>query len=216
MKIEELEEKLTYKAKHVYEEIDEREKEFLEKVVKDYIKFLSVVKTERETVEFGKELLGKEGFKEGDIKKGYFIYRDKFLACWRIGKRPITEGLRIIVSHIDTPRLDLKLHPLFEDTDLAFLKTHYYGGIKKYHWVAMPLALHGVVAKKDGRVIKIVIGEKEGDCVFTICDLLPHLAKKIQAEKKLSEAIVGEKLNVLVAGIPVEDKNEKVKERIKL
>nr|MCR5855202.1 hypothetical protein [Thermodesulfobacteriota bacterium] len=158
----------------------------------------------------------KKDFKENDIKKGYFIYRNKFLACWRIGKRPVTEGLRIIVSHIDSPRLDLKLHPLFEDTELAFLKTHYYGGIKKYHWVAMPLALHGVVAKKDGRVIKIVIGEKEGDCVFTICDLLPHLAKKIQAEKKLSEAIVGEKLNVLVAGIPIEDKNEKVKERIKL
>jgi len=216
MKIEEIEKELTYKAKHVYEEIDEKEKEFLEKVAKDYIEFLSIVKTERETVEFGKELLEKKGFKENDIKKGYFIYRNKFLACWRIGKKPVTEGLRIIVSHIDSPRLDLKLHPLFEDTELAFLKTHYYGGIKKYHWVAMPLALHGVIAKKDGRVIKIVIGEKEGDCVFTICDLLPHLAKKIQAEKKLSEAIVGEKLNVLVAGIPIEDKNEKVKERIKL
>lgn len=219
MKVKELEKELVYKSQHVYTKIDKEEKKVLEVLSEEYIDFLSKAKTERETVDFAKELLDKEGFKENELEKGYFIYKNKFLACWKLGKNPITEGLRIIVSHIDTPRLDLKLHPLFEDTDLAFLKTHYYGGIKKYHWVSKPLALHGIVAKKDGRIVKIVIGEDKRDPVFTICDLLPHLAKKIQAEKKLSEAIVGEKLNVLVAGIPLEkdEKDEKeVKEKIKL
>ncbi|MCX8042320.1 MAG: aminopeptidase, partial [Thermodesulfobacteriaceae bacterium] len=120
--------------------------------------------------------------------------------------------------HIDTPRLDLKLHPLFEEINLAFLKTHYYGGIKKYHWVAKPLALHGTVVKKGGEVVKIVIGENKEDPVFTVCDLLPHLAKKIQGEKKLTEAIPGEKLNLLFGGIPLKNEveNKEVKEKIKL
>jgi len=217
MDIKELKKELLYTPKHVYDVISE-EKEVVESLAKEYIEFLSTVKTERESVEFAKELLNNAGFKEESSEKGYFIYKNKFLAAWKKGKNPLTKGLRIVVSHIDTPRLDLKLHPLFEDTHLAFLKTHYYGGIKKYHWVAQPLALHGVVAKKDGRVIKIVLGEKEEDPVFTICDLLPHLAKKVQTDKKISEAIPGEKLNVLVGGIPLEklEEEKEVKDRIKL
>jgi len=149
-------------------------------------------------------------------EQGYFVYKNKFIALWKKGRKPATEGFRIIASHIDTPRLDLKLNPLFEDFDLAFFKTHYYGGIKKYHWVAMPLALHGVVVKKDGTIVKVVIGEEENDPVFTICDLLPHLGRKKQEEKKLSEAIPAENLNILVGGIPqnsYDEKNEKKEEK---
>lgn len=218
MNIKEIEQELSYIPKHVYEFISEEEKKDLEVFSKEYIEFLSKVKTERETVEFIEKLLKENGFEENNFEKGYFIYKNKFLACWKIGKKFLKEGLRIIVSHIDTPRLDLKLHPLFEDSNLAFFKTHYYGGIKKYHWVSQPLALHGVVAKKNGNKIKIVIGEDKEDPVFTICDLLPHLAKKIQAEKKIAEAIPGEKLNVLVGGIPLknESKDTEGKEKIKL
>ncbi|MDW8136670.1 MAG: aminopeptidase [Thermodesulfobacterium sp.] len=215
---EELEKTLIYEAKHVLEKLGEEEKKELEKLSKEYIEFLSEVKTERECVEYFTTILEKKGFKENQLERGYFVYRNKFLACWKLGRNPLTEGLRIIVSHIDTPRLDLKLHPLFEEINLAFLKTHYYGGIKKYHWVAKPLALHGTVVKKGGEVVKIVIGENKEDPVFTVCDLLPHLAKKIQGEKKLTEAIPGEKLNLLFGGIPLKNEveNKEVKEKIKL
>lgn len=217
-KIEKELEDLSFKGKHVFEVIKDEERSLIEDLGREYIEFLSNAKTERETVEQAVKYLKSQGFEEEGSQKGYFIYKNKMLFAWRLGKRSVLEGIKLIVSHIDTPRLDLKLHPLFEDTFLAFLKTHYYGGIKKYHWVAQPLALHGVVAKKDGKLIKIVIGEKEEDPVFTICDLLPHLAKKVQTEKKLSEAIVGEKLNLLVGGIPLTiDLKEKNKnERIKL
>lgn len=205
-------------SRHVFDAISDKEKETLINFAEDYVKFLSEVKTERESVDYFKNILLKEGFQEGGRERGYFIYRNKFLACWQRGKRSLREGLRLIVSHIDTPRLDLKLHPLFEDMDLAFFKTHYYGGIKKYHWVAMPLALHGVVAKKDGSLLKVVIGEKEEDPVFTICDLLPHLGRKKQEEKKLAEAIPAENLNILVGGIPLEKSTKakrEEKERVK-
>lgn len=207
--------------KHVYELIGEKEKKEIDKFTEAYVEFLSTVKTERESVEFFCEALRKEGFQEGGQREGFFVYKNKFLACWRRGQKSLKEGLRIIVSHIDTPRLDLKLHPLFEDMELAYLKTHYYGGIKKYHWVAMSLALHGVVVKKDGTLVKIVIGEREDEPVFTICDLLPHLARKKQEEKKLAEAIPAENLNILVGGIPLEkgaktkkEEKERVKKRI--
>ncbi len=219
--IEKLGKNLIYKSEHVFEKLVDEEKKELEKLAQEYLKFLSEVKTERECVEFFTSILKNQNFNEKQLEKGFLVYKNKFLACWRIGEKPLTEGLRIIVSHIDAPRLDLKLHPLFEDTNLAFLKTHYYGGIKKYHWVAKPLALHGTVVKKGGEVIKIVIGEKEGEPVFTVCDLLPHLAKKIQGEKKLTEAITGEKLNLLFGGIPIknaslENENKEIKEKIKL
>ncbi len=202
---------------HVFDKLNEKEKEELEEISRDYVNFLSEVKTERESVEFFKRELESAGFKEGDLEKGFFIYRNKFLACWKKGEKPLKEGLKIIVSHIDTPRLDLKLHPLFEKMDLAFLKTHYYGGIKKYHWVAMPLALHGVVVKKDGTLVKIVLGERDDEPLFTICDLLPHLSRKKQEDKKLSEAIPAENLNILAGGIPLEKnkKGKKEEERVK-
>jgi aspartyl aminopeptidase len=130
------------------------------------------------------------------------------------GRRPLTDGLRIIGAHIDSPRLDLKQYPLYEDTDLVFLKTHYYGGIKKYQWLARPLALHGVVLKADGQAVEFKVGEEPEDPVFTVLDLLPHLARKVQMDKKVSEAFEGEKLNVLVGSLPIGDKD--TKERFKL
>jgi len=196
---------------HVYEVIKEEEVRMIDDFARDYVKFLSEIKTERESVEFFKEGLIKSGFEEGGKEKGFVVYRNKFLACWRKGKKSLKEGLKIIVSHIDTPRLDLKLHPLFEKMDLAFLKTHYYGGIKKYHWVALPLALHGIIVKKDGTFIKVVIGEKENEPLFTIPDLLPHLARKKQEEKKLAEAIPAENLNLLAGGLPLKEKNNEEK-----
>lgn len=209
---------LVWKPKHVFDVLKEEEKNQVEVLSKEYIEFLSEAKTERETIEKALTLLEKKGFFDKESKKGWVVYKNKLLFAWNFGKKKITEGLKIVVSHIDTPRLDLKLHPLFEDTEMAFLKTHYYGGIKKYHWVAQPLSLHGVVAKKDGSLVKIVLGEKEDDPVFTICDLLPHLSRKVQTEKKLSEAIVGEKLNVLFGGIPLEklEEEKEIKERVKL
>ena len=202
--------------KHTYEVISSKEKKILENLSKEYIEFLSNVKTERESVEYAVSILKNTGYEEMGYPKGYFLYKNKFLAFWQKGKKSISDGLRIIASHVDTPRLDLKLHPLYEDMNLAFFKTHYYGGIKKYHWVAMPLAIHGVVIKRDGTKVNIVIGEKPEDPVFTICDLLPHLARKVQAEKKLSEAIVGEKLCILTGGIPYEEKNKKDTEKKEL
>jgi aspartyl aminopeptidase len=130
------------------------------------------------------------------------------------GRKPPSEGLRLIVSHIDCPRLDLKQNPLYEEVELALLKTHYYGGIKKYQWMSQPLALHGRVVKSDGRLVDIVIGEADDDPVMTIADLLPHLAQRVQAEKKVNEAFPAEKLNLLVGSLPLG--GEEVKERFKL
>lgn len=200
------------KNEHVFDLLKEEEMEKVGFLSKDYIDFLSTVKTERECVENFVDELKRRGFDELNPKQGFFTYRNKFLACWKRGTKPLTEGIKIIVSHIDTPRLDLKLHPLFEEMDLSFLKTHYYGGIKKYHWVAMPLALHGIVVKRDGSMVKIRIGEEDSEPVFTICDLLPHLGRKKQEEKKLSEAIPAENLNILFGGIPLEKKGRSKKE----
>ncbi len=208
-------EELLLKKKPVWDQIDDEEKELVEKLSKDYIKFLSEAKTERECVELMVKLLKEKGFSEDPEVRHFKVFREKLLAVMVAGKKPPYYGLRIIATHIDSPRLDLKLHPLYEDTELAFFKTHYYGGIKKYHWVARPLALHGVVVKPDGRKVKVVIGEEPGDPVFTVCDLLPHLAKKVQGEKKLSEAVPGEKLNVLVGGLPLKTEKDE-KERVKL
>lgn len=212
--LKELKEKLAYKSAHVWDKIDQDEKNALELLATDYKDFLTKGKTERECAEEICHLLEKRGFHPQSTTRWYYVLRNKVVAAVVAGRNPITDGIRLIASHIDSPRLDLKLHPLLEEYDMAYLKTHYYGGIKKYHWVAMPLALHGVVIKNDGEVVHIKIGEDEKDPVLTICDLLPHLARKVQGEKKLSEAIPGEKLNVLVGGIPLADSEEK--ERVKL
>jgi len=188
-----------------------------------YIDFMSRCKTERECVEEFRSRAEKAGYKnlqdfikeKKKLKAGDKVYAElmgKTIALFVIGKRPLEDGMLILGAHIDSPRLDLKQNPLYEDTGLALLDTHYYGGIKKYQWVTLPLALHGVVVKKDGSKVNVVIGEDEKDPVFGVSDLLIHLAKD-QMKKSLAEGVDGEKLNVLVGSIPVKDK--KVKNRVK-
>ncbi|NPV38362.1 MAG: aminopeptidase [Brevinematales bacterium] len=186
----------------------------------DYKHFISTCKTERECVRFVEEEAKKHNFHAFEEKKSLkagdkvFLrngYRNILLAI--IGKRPISEGVNMVVAHIDAPRLDLKTVPLIEDGDMALLKTHYYGGIKKYQWVNIPLALHGTVIRRDGSSVDLCIGEKKDDPVFTINDLLPHLAGKSQGEKKLLDGVEGENLRLVVGNRPIEDKD--LSERIK-
>ncbi|MDF2879383.1 MAG: aminopeptidase [Clostridia bacterium] len=190
-----------------------------------YKAFISDNKTERECVrsmvkkaeEAGYrniEALIKDGAKVGSGAKVYANYKDKTLILFCIGEAPLDAGINLLGAHLDSPRLDLKPNPLYEDTELALFKTHYYGGVKKYQWVALPLAIHGVVAKKDGEVINITIGEDENDPVVGISDLLIHLAKE-QMEKKLGEAIAGEDLNICLGSIPLKgEEKDKVKGNI--
>jgi len=181
-----------------------------------YKQFLDRAKTEREAAAFAEKELEAHGFTQ-DLSgpKVYRINRGKEVVAYRRGLRDLAEGARIIIAHIDAPRLDLKQNPLYEEVDLALLRTHYYGGIKKYQWLAMPLAIHGVVVKPDGTKVNLVLGEEEHDPVFSIDDLLPHLSRKHQDEKKLWEAIEGEKLAILFGSVPLlgEDK-EPVKKAV--
>ena len=158
----------------------------------EYRTFISQAKTEREVVSYlAHQLTGKRRIQ-------LYENRGKALALCRRGIAPLKEGVRLVIAHIDCPRLDLKVNPLYEDTHLAMLKTHYYGGIKKYQWLARPLALHGVVIREDGSVVQVVLGEDPDDTCLTIEDLLPHLAAKAQYTKKVGEAFTGEKK--IVAG----------------
>lgn len=178
-----------------------------------YKNFMSLCKTERECVKETIRIAEENGYKNLDdvikngeaLKAGDKVYAnnmDKAIALFIVGERPMEDGMKILGAHIDSPRLDLKQNPLYEDTDLALLETHYYGGIKKYQWVTLPLAIHGVVCKKDGTKVDIVIGEDDNDPVIGISDLLVHLAQ-IQKEKKANKVIEGEDLNVLVGSIPL-------------
>ena len=188
------------------------------KYSKEYIDFLNKGKTERLcTREIIKQAKAKgfisleEAIKSGNIKGGDKIFaenKDKGVALFVIGEKDIEEGMKVIASHIDSPRLDLKQNPLYEDDNLAYFKTHYYGGIKKYQWVSMPLALYGVAFLQDGTKVDIAIGDEEDDPVFCINDLLPHLSSD-QNQKKLHEAIGGEDLNVLIGSIPCDEEDEK-------
>lgn len=189
-----------------------------------YKKFISDCKTERECVKETIKMAKKEGFKDlaQIIQKGeklkagdkvYAVNMDKAIALFVIGKEPIESGMKILGAHIDSPRLDLKQNPLYEDSKLALFDTHYYGGIKKYQWVTLPLAIHGVVVKKDGKRVDIVIGEDEDDPVVGISDLLVHLAQN-QQEKRGNKVIEGEDLNVLVGSMPISGKS-KEKEKVK-
>lgn len=190
---------------------------------KDYIDFMSLSKTERETVDNSIKIAEKAGFKDlntvSELKAGdkvYFNNRGKSLFLFVVGKEDLAKGLNILGAHVDSPRLDLKQHPLYEDSGLVLLDTHYYGGIKKYQWVAQPLALHGVVCKKDGSLVKVVIGESEDDPVVGVSDLLIHLAAD-QMKKTGSNVVEGEDLNVLFGSIPAtteEDEKELVKKNI--
>lgn len=206
---------------------DKYSKEDLEKVfaLSDrYIDFMSKCKTERECVTEFIALAEKKGYKdintyiaEGKrLKAGDKVYANcmgKTLALFLIGSEPVEKGFKILGAHVDSPRLDLKQNPLYEDSDLALLKTHYYGGVKKYQWTTIPLAIHGVVCKKDGSIVNVVIGENDNEPVVGISDLLIHLAGD-QMQKTLAKAVEGEQLNVFIGSIPVEDKE--AKNRVKL
>ena len=188
-----------------------------------YRNFISECKTERECVSAFEEKAKAAGFVNlaeviaagTSLKAGDKVYANnmgKGMALFVIGKESLEKGMNILGAHIDSPRLDLKQDPLYEDTDFAMLDTHYYGGIKKYQWVTLPLALHGVIAKKDGTVVKVNIGDKPGDPVFGVSDLLIHLSAD-QMSKKASEVIEGENLDLLIGSIPMETEDEKVKEK---
>lgn len=202
--------------KNVWKTYGEEELAELEQVNRDYREFLDKGKTERECVKESIAIAKAAGYADlNDViaqkktlsagDKVYLSYMDKSLVLFHIGTRPIEEGLNILGAHIDSPRLDIKQNPLYEDTELAYLDTHYYGGIKKYQWVTIPLAIHGVVAKTDGSLVNIVIGEDENDPVVFISDLLIHLAQT-QLEKKGAKVVEGEDLNIIVGNIPL--KNE--------
>ncbi len=218
-----LQEKLSHNWNNVWEKSDEKEIEKIFDFSENYKAFLDKGKTERESVAEIIRMAKENGYidlneaieKNMEVKAGMKIYannKNKAVAMFVIGEEDITKGMNIIGSHLDSPRIDLKQFPLYEDSDLAFLKTHYYGGIRKYQWVALPLALHGVLVKSNGEKINIVIGEEESDPVFYISDLLPHLAKD-QNAKKLGEGITGEGLNILIGSIPYneEDLSDKIK-----
>ncbi len=217
---EELKEQLFYKKENGWSKADKEKKEKIFAFGDEYMYFLDCSKTEREAVKTSLEILEKNGFKHienmeklnpGD--KVYYVNREKSIYIAVIGEEKLEKGLNIIGAHIDSPRLDLKPNPLYEDSEFALLKTHYYGGIKKYQWTAIPLSIHGVVVKSDGEKIEINIGEDELDPVFVITDLLPHLAQE-QMEKKLKDGVSGEDLNVLIGSIPYEE--EKISDRVKL
>uniref|UniRef100_UPI0040271417 aminopeptidase n=1 Tax=Roseburia inulinivorans TaxID=360807 RepID=UPI0040271417 len=206
-----------------YPEGNKREEVF--QFAENYRKFISDCKTERECVTFFVEKAEKAGFvnlekviaEHTALKAGDRVYANnmgKGMALFVIGKESMEKGMNILGAHIDSPRLDLKQDPLYEDTDFAMLDTHYYGGIKKYQWVTLPLALHGVIAKKDGTVVKVNVGDKPGDPVFGVSDLLIHLSGE-QLEKKAAKVIEGENLDLLIGSIPMQTEDEKVKEKVK-
>lgn len=213
-KAEQEKERLSYKKRNYYAEASAEEKEEIFKYAEGYKHFLDVGKTERESCNVTVDMVKEHGYTEyhfGDKlsvgDKKYFVNRGKSVAIFKIGKKNLEEdGIRIVASHIDAPRIDLKQVPLYEDSKMCFLKTHYYGGIKKYQWTAIPLALHGSVILLDGRKIDISIGESPDDPVFCINDLLPHLGRE-QMNQPSSKLIEAEQLNVLAGGIPYDDKD---------
>lgn len=218
--MEDLENKLFNKKKSGWLEIENEEGSKIFSFCEGYMDYLNKAKTEREFIAEAKKKAEENGFKDlntiqnlqtGD--KVYFINRNKSMYLAVIGKQPIENGLHIVGAHVDSPRLDLKPNPLYEDGELAYFNTHYYGGIKKYQWTAIPLSIHGVIVKTNGEKITVNIGEDEKDPIFTITDLLPHLAKE-QVSKKLAEAIEGENLDLLVGSIPYKDTESK--EKVKL
>ncbi len=201
-------EALLYQPKNGYDRLNPAEEADMNAYCEDYKKFLDAGKTERECVDETVRLAEYHGFKPfvrgmvlnpGD--KLYRVNRGKAVMLAVIGSKPLSEGVNIGAAHIDAPRLDLKPNPLYEDAELAFLKTHYYGGIRKYQWVTIPLELRGVIALKDGSTVKVSIGAGEGEPRFTIDDLLPHLGAE-QSKKPLGEAIPGESLNLLIGSRP--------------
>ena len=198
--------------KNVWTVSDAAKKEMIFKFCEDYKKYISDCKTERECAAEAIKIAENAGCRDlkkviaenGKLKTGdkvYACHMGKTLALFNIGKEPLENGMKILGAHIDSPRIDVKQNPLYEDSDMALLDTHYYGGIKKYQWVALPLAMHGVVALKDGRTVNVVIGEDMNDPVLGVTDLLIHLAAE-QMEKKGAKVVEGENLDILIGSIP--------------
>ncbi len=213
-----LSEKLVYKTKNTFESKN-ADKCTVSEYCEGYKKFLDNSKTEREAVTEAISMIEPKGYKPyklGDkLERGgkyYFNNRNKSLFMFKLGTESIENGIRITASHIDSPRVDFKPRPVFEDSEMCFFKTHYYGGIKKYQWVALPLSLHGVICKPDGDVT-VTVGEDESEPVFYISDLAPHIAQ-LQYQKHVGEAITGEQLNVLAGSEPFDD--EKASDKVKL
>lgn len=221
-KAKELQKSLSWEFPHIGKAAAEQ-KEAAYAYCEGYKNFLNNGKTEREFTALAVELLKEAGYEpliEGKVYKPgdklYYVNRDKALAMSTIGTAPLESGVRLNVAHIDSPRLDLKPNPVYENHEMAFFKTHYYGGIRKYQWVTIPLAMHGVIVKKNGELVKVCVGEKEGDPVFCVTDLLPHLGAK-QNERKLSEGIKGEELNIVIGSLPfVDEEEESIKDAVKL
>lgn len=217
----ELYEKLSYKKQNVFEVSTPEEIKAIYDYNVGYMKYLDDAKTEREAVDATIAIIEAQGYTEyklGDKlsvgDKKYLNNRGKNIFVFKVGSRDLEEdGIRILASHIDSPRLDLKQVPLYEEGNMGFLKTHYYGGVKKYQWTAIPLALHGVMVKADGTVVTVKIGEDECDPVFYINDLLPHLGGR-QSQEPLGTAISGETLNILVGGLPYAD--DEISDKIKM
>mgnify|MGYP000637572636 FL=1 len=204
--------------KNAWKTYNDSEKEQLQSLNADYIDFLSECKTEREciseTVKRAKEkgyisleeaIANSKKLKQGD--KVYAVCMNKTIALFNIGKEPLEKGMNILGAHVDSPRMDIKQNPLYENEGMAYLDTHYYGGIKKYQWVTLPLAIHGVIVKKDGTTVNVNIGEKPEDPVFCVTDLLIHLAAN-QMEKKAAKVVEGENLDILVGTIPLNDEEK--------
>ena len=217
--MEDMRKELFYEQKNGYDLIDGEERMAVEEYSKEYMAFLNNARTEREAVKLAIEQAEALGFVEYErgmeLKPGSKIYRNnrgKALMLAVMGEEPLEHGCVIAGAHVDSPRLDLKQNPLFESDELAFFKTHYYGGIKKYQWVTIPLELHGVVVLKNGEVIDVTIGRESDEPQFVITDLLPHLAQD-QMKKKMSEGIPAENLNIIIGSVPYADEG---KDRVKL
>lgn len=213
-------EALLYSRKNGYDRLSAADEAAMKGYCEDYKKFLDASMTEREAVDTTVSLAEARGFKPlsrgMELHAGDKVYRSnrgKAIMLAVVGTAPLSEGVNIGAAHIDSPRLDLKPNPVYEDSELAFFKTHYYGGIKKYQWVTIPLELHGVIALKDGSTVKVAVGSGAGDPLFTIDDLLPHLGGE-QGKKSLNEAIPGETLNLLIGSRPFKD--DEGAERVKL
>jgi aspartyl aminopeptidase len=202
-----------FKVPSAWDKLPASENATLEKRNNEYLKFISECKTERATINYLKKLADKEGFKMlPELGKGkklksgskvMFINKNRAMGLAIIGKRPIEEGFRMVAAHLDVPRIDIKAQPLYEKQNLALFKTHYYGGIKKYQWVALPLSLHIFAVDKNAKTLSFVIGEKPGDPVFTISDIAPHVGHKVQLDqRKANDTIMGEELNIIVGHKP--------------
>ena len=219
-----LSERLAFELKNCWEKADDEQTRRIFEFSREYAAMLDAGKTEREFCAECQKRLDADGYRDIEellsanekLAPGMKVYQNihgKSLLFAVIGSRPVRGGVNIVGAHIDSPRIDLKTNPVYEDTEFAMLDTQYYGGIKKYQWIAIPLALHGVIIKEDGGRVEIKVGEEDGDPVFTITDLLPHLAR-LQMDKKAAEFISGEEMNVLAGSMPFKD--EKAKDKVKL